>query len=397
MKKINFYIHTLGGGGAEKALINLVNNLDKDKYSIQVTTIIDTGRYIEELDAKITYQTIFKIPKKIKKSLTNESGAIRKNKDSIGNKNRLQNLYFFFWKYLSWSLIPISWYQNRGNDIIISFLEGPTHIFVANIPTKARKVSWVHVDLSNERKSEKFFKNMQQNKKSYLKFDHIVAVSKNVKWSLENYIGLKKQKPISVIYNAYDEQKILNMAEQNKTILEENIMNIVTVGRLSYQKGYDRLIKAVSKNINPKIPYKIYILGDGENRVSLEKLILDLGVSDRVIIKGFVRNPYTYIKQSNVFIAPSRTEGYSTVVVESIIIGTPVIVTDCSGMDEILNGGNYGDIVENSTRAIEEALFNLSQSEEYLKSLVEKVGKAKDIYKLDKSIERIDSFLENLR
>lgn len=247
---------------------------------------------------------------------------------------------------------------------------------------KRIKIAWIHVDLDAERKSEIFFRNMRQNRNTYKRFDKVIAVSNGVKKSLEDYIKVDANIPIDVKYNVYDESQIMSMAQTGVNAnVSADKLNIISVGRLSKQKGYDRLIDAVAMldaDLMKKFIIRIY--GDGEERKSLTSMIAEKGLNDVIRLEGFTENPYFEIAHSDLFIAPSRTEGFSTVVVESVIIGTPVLATDCSGMDEILNYGEYGSLVENSVSGIYNGIFELVNDEKNLKQIAKSILNAGEIF-----------------
>ncbi|QIK86861.1 glycosyltransferase [Erysipelothrix sp. HDW6B] len=387
---INYYVYTLGGGGAEKALLNLVHNMDKDKFNVTVTTIINTGKYIDELGDEIKHKSVIHIPKIFLKKFVNNTGTLQKDSGQMNTSKEKNDtkmsfavrVYTFFWKYFSWLLIPIGFFQNIKNDVIVSYLEGPTQIFVSSIPLKRIKIAWIHVDLNAERKSEVFFRNMKQNRNTYKKFDQVIAVSNGVKKSLEDYMKIDTTIPISVKYNVYDESQIKSLAQTgvNANVCSDKL-NIISVGRLSKQKGYDRLIEAVSMldaNLLNKFTIRIY--GDGEEKESLSSMIIERGLSGVIRLEGFTDNPYFEIANSDLFIAPSRTEGFSTVVVESVIIGTPVLATDCSGMDEILNYGEYGCLVENSVNGVYNGIFQLVSDKDKMEQISKSILNAENIF-----------------
>lgn len=394
-KVVNFYIHTLGGGGAEKALVNLVNNMDKDRYSITLTTILNTGSLIEQVSEEVKLRTVIKIPKFILSKFTNSKGTIEKS-DKSGSGS-LKKIYYFFWKYLYWVLIPITSMKNFKSDFIVSFLEGPTQILVGSIRSKAKKIAWVHVDIGIEKKSELFFRNVQQNRDLYRKFDKVICVSKEIKNSLIKYLKISNDVMLEVCHNVYDVSSILENSKRFSLDFDKSIINVVTVGRLSDQKGYDRLINAISQ-INEKKRLKVYILGDGENRDKLQNQIEDLSLSNTVNLVGFVDNPYPYIKHADVFISSSRTEGYSTVLVEALVLGTPIISTKCSGVSDILGDGRFGQIVENNTESIRKSLVNLLGDGSVISELREKSQLGMSNYSLEESVKNIEMIsFENIK
>ena len=178
-KKIVFLIHTLGGGGAEKVLVNLVNNMDKDKYDITVMTVIDTGIYRAYLNSNIKYKSMFKIPKIARSSSkTDKSGSLLNKKSS--KKKALIRLYTSFWKIAPLKLLHNLYIGNKY-DIEVAFLEGISAKIIANSSNKnSKKIAWIHVDLLNQHKSKKVFKNKEEERNTYSKFDQIVCVSEKV-------------------------------------------------------------------------------------------------------------------------------------------------------------------------------------------------------------------------
>lgn len=359
--KIAFVIHTLGRGGAEQALVNLVNGMDRDKFEITVCSIINTGGLQKDISQDIEIKSIINVPRFILNRNVNETGTLVKGKGKLSIPARM---YAFFWRHFPKLISVIQGKKMKGYDVIVSYLEGPTSIFVANLKTEVPKISWVHVDLENERKSEIFFKNLSINKDNYYKFDKIISVSNGVKKSLENYIGVEKE--IETVYNVYEDQKIIDLSEENltteeRTLFKNDKTNLISVGRLSSQKGYDRLIEAV-RSIKIEQPemlerLNIVIIGDGEEFNNLNELIEKSELTEIINIAGFYSNPYKLIAASDAFISSSVTEGFSTVVVESVILGKHVLTTRCSGMDEILEGYSTSKIEDNSVDGIKRLIM----------------------------------------
>ena len=126
------------------------------------------------------------------------------------------------------------------------------------------------------------------------------------------------------------------------------------MGGLVQQKGYDRLLRIYNNIVKKEKNIHLYILGEGNQRKELEKYIRNNNLGDKVTLLGYKENPYKYVKKADLFVCSSYYEGYSTAVTEALIVGTPVITTLCSGMQELLDNGTYGMIVENN----EESLYN---------------------------------------
>lgn len=132
------------------------------------------------------------------------------------------------------------------------------------------------------------------------------------------------------------------------------------------------------------------ILGDGEKKKQLEEYIKENKLTNIVKLQGFVKNPYPYLKNSDLFICSSRAEGYSLVIAESLILNVPVISTKCSGPNELLDFGKYGMLVENDEDSLYLGLKNIIDDRNKLKELKKKSQKRSEIFNYKKTIERIE-------
>lgn len=137
-----------------------------------------------------------------------------------------------------------------------------------------------------------------------------------------------------VINNPCDIERVKKLSEENVDVFDGRY--ILSVGRLTRQKRFDLLIKAFHK-ANTK-EYKLVILGEGNQRSELEKLINELNLNKLVIMPGFVSNPYPWYKKASLFVLSSDSEGFVNVITEAIACGIPVISTDCGPIHEILKG-----------------------------------------------------------
>ena len=118
-------------------------------------------------------------------------------------------------------------------------------------------------------------------------------------------------------------------------------------------KGYDRLVNATKRLIEEGFPLHVYIVGKGEERASLERQISHLNLTNNWTFVGFNTNPYKYVREADLYVCSSYSEGFSTAVTESLIVGTPVVSTNCSGAYELLGYNNeYGIVTENSEDGI---------------------------------------------
>lgn len=324
-KKILFLIETLGGGGAERVLVNLVNAMDKSQFDITVMTVFDGGVNAKNLSEDIKYielnskkfsgiKTVFKfLPKK--------------------------SLYR---KYLKG-------YVNREKyDLIVAYMTGvPTFIAAG---ASAPKIAWLHGEFFKPHDFKSWL-NIFGLKHIYNKFNYVAGVSE---YTCERFKEvIKADVPSKVIYNTNDVKRIVSLSEE--ACRKNEKMTFVTVGCLEQTKGFDRLINVCRKLIDDGFVFQLNILGEGIERTSLENQITRLDLQSYVKLSGFQQNPYKYVKNSDLFICSSRTEGLSTAVSEAVILGTPVVSTDVSGAKEILGDNNeFGIVTEND----EDSLYN---------------------------------------
>lgn len=330
MTKILFFIDDLAGGGAEKVLRTLVNNMDQGKFQITVHTI-NAADPEGLLVPGIRYR------------------AINRCKTALGKK------LFSYWirlcAELKW-LYPL--YIKDDYDIEVAYLEcGPTKIIAGSTNKKAKKIAWVHCDLEKKENLSSQFEKMKQH---YQTFDRIVCVSQNVKDSFVRLFGSKPE--AVVLYNVNDEKEIIAKATEFPVIKAAGI-NLVALGRLTPQKGFDRLLQACDLLKKDGYSFHLRILGEGPERQNLEAMIQDLHLEDSVSLMGFQSNPYPYVDAADLVVCSSVYEGLSTVVTEALILGKPVVTTPCTGMQELLGSSQFGLITEDSVQGIYDGIKKL--------------------------------------
>lgn len=167
---------------------------------------------------------------------------------------------------------------------------------------------------------------------------------------------------------------------------------LVTSGRLASEKGYDSLLEVCNRLNSDKLDYELWILGEGWARPKLEELV-DKYKLNNVKLLGFKENPYKYINQGDLFVCSSKNEGFSLVIAEAMILGLPVISTNCSGPNELLNFGEYGFMVENTEDALYEGLREILKDENKLKYYIEKSKERVNFFNHKNRISDIERLL----
>lgn len=335
--RLLFVIESLGGGGAEKVLATLLKHINRDVFEVTLCTIVDTGKYVEEVRPYVDYTPILPDPQSL----------------SVLGRLWYNIKYKLIYKWLPMSCVYRLWVP-KNHDVEIAFCEGfATKLISASTNRIAKHIAWIHIDLKYNPWPQRqgFFKNTAEETLAYERFDKIITVSQTVEESIKEVYGLHSK--IATIYNPIDVEDIKIKAQEGLSsrsslnVDELKSTHIVTVGRLVHQKGYDILLHVASRLRNDGYNFTLSILGEGEQRSELESYINGHNLQDRVELLGFHRNPYPYIAQSDLFVCSSRSEGYSLVIAEALVLGKPVISTYCSGPNELLGEGNFGMLVPN--------------------------------------------------
>lgn len=342
-RKIRFLINTLAGGGAEKVLMDLLCKLNPEKYDISLVTI-ENGTHSSRIPEYVMHKCI----------LQNLTGNINKLKKKIVYKlpPRLFSALFLRGKY----------------DIEVAYLEGtPTHYIATK--TKSKKIAFVHCDFSVGNFVQAFYKTKERCFDEYCSFDRVCFVSNASKEGFESVVGQLDNS--CVIHNVLNYENIRKLSlEAPEVGYTTKGLRLITAGRLVKEKGYDRLLRVVSK-LEKEFDFELLIAGDGEEKANLEQMIKNYDIKSAKLI-GFQKNPYPYFKIADLFVCSSYTEGYSTVVTEAVSLGLPVVTTDCAGMNEILCDGKYGLIVDNNEEALYMGLKSILSDKKFFLEMKDK-------------------------
>ncbi len=361
-KRILFFIADLGGGGAEKVLVNLVNNLNPDKYDITVRTIFGKGVNEKFLKPHIKYSSLFSFA-------------------PFKGFTIIQKL--FSPRLLHKLLIKEKF------DIEIAYMHHvPTRV-ISGGALSVLKYAWVHT----QHISAGIYRSRNELIECYKKFEGVAFVSDMARQSYKLDYGINLQNA-KTVHNVLDTDEIKQKAEVSIDYLDKTKINLCSVGRLSPEKGYTRLLKSLGRLKEEGITnWHFYLLGEGDELDQLKIIVAGCNLKDNVTFLGFDTNPHKHVKNMDLFICSSFTEGYSTAVTESIILGTPIITTDCSGMSEILGDSGAGRIVENSDDALYEGLKDILSNPMKLSVMKEQAILRSVQFSTEHSIREFESFI----
>ena len=188
------------------------------------------------------------------------------------------------------------------------------------------------------------------------KYSVIVCVSPGVKTVMSEAFPEYAEKMI-VIENYVDADRVIKLAEKGTPIKTEADLTISSCGRLSHEKGFDLAVEAAAILKNKNISFHWLFIGDGDERENLESMIKTNQLQDNITITGFTENPFSYIKQSDIYVQPSYEESYGRTIKEAIILGKPVVSTDTIGANAVLKNGEYGKLVPISAQGIADGIL----------------------------------------
>ena len=336
MKKILIFVDSLNEGGVTKVLLDLLENINREKYDITVMTLYNQGVYISEVKQYARYTYCFNIP-----NFNDHSLKAELYRKYWGGMLRLPESFMY------------KCFVKEKYDIEIAFMHGwSTKVISGSNNKKSKKIAWVHVDLVTWNRVDGVFKNLEHHKKAYSKFNEVICVSQTVKEGIEKKYNVKNAR---VLYNPINREKILKLSKEKiDDINLSHKFKLLSVGRLSEQKGYDRLLRVFKKLKNDVIDIELILVGNGDKYNELNKYIVKNKLEKDVTLLGFKENPYKYVRASDLFVCSSISEGFSLVIGEAMAVGVPVVSVDCPGPNEILDYGKYGKLVNNS----EEDLYN---------------------------------------
>ncbi len=300
----------MNGGGAERVVLSILQHLDRDSYEPILVMMKKEGRYLSYIPKDIEVITlkaqqarfaIFKIIKII--------------------KEQKPDVVFTSLAYL---------------NLIIAIIRP---LFSKEIRFIARESNTVSVRNKREKYPRLFdwlYKNVYKN------FDTIVTQATYMRDDLANNYGIDTTKMV-IIYNPVDSKNILEKASQDNPLRYHDSYNLLAVGKLGYQKGFDMLISIMTKLDDS---YHLTILGEGADKEKMKQQIEKCGLKSRITMAGFCDNPYAYMQEADLFVLSSRYEGLPNVVLESFICGTPVVAFNApGGTGEIIDEGVNGFLV----------------------------------------------------
>ena len=360
MKNVLFVINTMGRAGAEIAMLELLRSMDPETHNVFLYVLMNQGEMVKELPPNV-----YLLNKNYNdSSVFTTSGRFQLLKHALRKmvcrNSFVKNAGYFFchllkmlfkgrvrWDKLLWRIISDgSEVFPEEYDLAVAFLEGGSTYYVADHVKAKKKVAFVHIDYTSAGYNRKL------DKDSYSKMDQIFTVSEEVRnVFLRTYPEYEQR--VSVFHNIINWHRVRTSAQLPGGFADGyDGIRLLTVCRLTKQKALDISIQAMKLLKEAGIKARWYVLGDGEERAALSRLIRKLDLKQDFILLGSSDNPYPYFRQTDIYVHASRHEGKSIAVQEAMLLGCPVLLSDCSGNREQITDGVDGMMCELSAKSL---------------------------------------------
>lgn len=389
MKKILFVISSLEGGGAEKSLVNLLNEIPEKKYIIDLLLLKKTGIFLEQVPKNVhileTPEELSKLYGSLIKGGLYSLFKIITTLFSRIFENKPENYSPFRWKYFYKKIIKN---LNGEYDVAIAYLSGDPMFYIGDKVKAKKKIYWVHNDYLLDKHPKKY-------EYKYFKESFAIITVSQICLEILNKVFPEFKEKTFYLENITSDKIIRKKALEFYPEEYKNSKKIkfLTIGRLTYQKGLDLGIEAAKILKEWKLEFTWFILGIGEEKDKLIELIKKYKLEKEVILLGVKKNPYPYIKNCDIFIQTSRYEGKSVVLDEAKILAKPIVVTNYPTVKDQIINNKEGYIVNLDSISIAKGIIEVVEGknlynkiEDYLKN--NNYGNEKEINKYIKIFDK---------
>ncbi|CUN71534.1 glycosyltransferase [Clostridium disporicum] len=362
MKKLLFMCINMNIGGTEKALLTMLNEIDDSKYDITLLMLEEYGGFLNEIPSfvKVKYVDEYKSIK----PFVNEPPKILikrliKNKAYLTGLSTLLNYSIskitknisYYYRYILKNVKKI----DEEYDLAVAYA-GPMDFityFVLNKIKAKKKIQWIHFDITKIGFNRKFAE------RNYKKFDKIFVVSEEGKEKLIDLIPALNNK-VEAFFNIISCNLIENMSKNEKSFddLFDGV-RILTVGRLSKEKGQELTINVLARLKNEGYKVRWYCIGDGPEKYNYRNRIKRLDIENDYILLGSKLNPYPFMKDCDIYVQPSKHEGYCITLGEARCFDNPIVTTNFTGANEQIKNEVTGLVCDISEEGVYKSVKRL--------------------------------------
>lgn len=349
-KSLLFVVNTLGRAGAETLLLQVLKECRDPSYEVFLYVILGQGELFDSLPSyvKVLNSAPSSLPvlsskgrrrmvRSVLKAFVRKGNLFRKSFYIIRTFKTMREKGRFqadklFWRVLAEAAPPLS----IGFDLAVAWMEGGSAYYVADYVKADKKIAMIHIDYE----SAGYTHEMDQG--CWDKFSTIFTVSREVRQNFAVFYPQYASR-LRIFPSSIDRAHIRALSQKTGGFTDGyRGMRLLTVGRLTYQKGYDMALEVLALLKKRGLSVRWYVLGEGEERKTLERKRAKLGLTEDFILLGAVENPYPYYVQTDIYVHATRFEGKSIALQEAMALGCAVIVSDCNGNREEIIDGSEG-------------------------------------------------------
>lgn len=370
-KKILIVNNNLDMGGIQKSLVNLVKEIYRD-YDITLLLFSKSGSLLQEIPEEVKVIT----PRRGYRILGLDREELKKHPVLFVLKAFMLMYAKLFSRRSALKLLGIFQKEIGGYDAVVSYSHLPHTKYFGNgcaefVLDKTKcdnKICFVHCDYLN------FGGRTEANNRTYTEFDKIACCSASVRESLLFGSRLPEDK-VYTVRNFYD-LKLVDYPSDAERLFDESAINVVTIARLSEEKGILRAIEALFQSKRRDIRY--YIIGDGPQKEKIASLIKKYEMEKCVMLLGEQRDPYQYLNQADWLLVPSFHEAAPMVWDEAMLMGIKVLTTNTTSAEEMIDCGR-GIVCRNSTEGILCALTDIGKTTKSVKRAFDNASQRKQV------------------
>lgn len=346
--KILFVIDSLRMGGAEKSLVTLLGLIPRKGVEIEVMRTVDGGELQPLIPDWISLTLMpMKSPGLMGRLRYDTMRAVMHYwRKQIGTSAHPND---FFWRFMRHAVPRLKGHY----DVAVAYQQGMPTAYVATRVSASRKIAWVNADVASAGY------NIETNLYYYRQLSHIVTVSDTLRTLFLQAFPSMSDK-VSVIKDIINPEQIRTLADRYVPYPSiRSGLRILTVARLERIKGIDLAVEAAGLLRDAGLDFHWHIIGDGNERRAIETLISRHSLADHITLLGTVSNPYPWMKGCDIYVQPSRHEGYGIAIAEAMTLCRPVITTDFPVAHDHIDGSD-GIIAPTSAQGIADAVTRLA-------------------------------------
>lgn len=369
-RKVLIIVHSMSLGGIQRSLVEALDIIDYDKYELELFVLQNKTELVKSCPSRVKLRVCEDRRKYYRMPRFFILDILIKLFEGVGAKNTAKRLYNYTRDRIWLAKQKYAYKKYFSNacryDIAVSYAPEYTAQFTDRYIRADKKIVFFHSSIDeNERLHKKVFPH----------FNKIIAVNERCERTLCGlYPSLGRR--ISSIPNYISPERIRKGAEENRVELDKDALNICTCGRMSYEKGFDLACECAKLLDECGIAFKWYFIGDGVERGRLETFIEKNELGEKIVLTGFLPQPYGYMNGCDIYVQPSRNESFGLSLLEAMILCKPTLSTRTDGGERLIRDGENGILCDKTPQALADGIKRLYEDKDLRSRIVHELKKA---------------------